>query len=152
MFQNIINKVECLTNNEKAINNYEERYNYINNFKKQKLEKRIQLSDSILLKYPDRIPVIAECNNDIKIDKNKYMVPLDLSVGQFLYILKKRINLEPTQSIFLLCNNKLLMNTDLLNTVYKINKNMDGFLYIYISLENTFGNNFSNKIIMYIKN
>ena len=34
------------------------------------------------------------------------------------------------------------MNTDLLNTVYKINKNMDGFLYIYISLENTFGNNF----------
>ena len=100
MFQNIINKVECLTNNEKEINNYEERYNYINNFKKQKLEKRIQLSDSILLKYPDRIPVIAECNNDIKIDKNKYMVPLDLSVGQFLYILKKRINLEPTQSIF----------------------------------------------------
>ena len=114
-------------------------YPYIKEFKNQKLEFRIQTSDKILLKYKERVPIIADCKQGININKNKYIVPRDLTIGQFLYILKKRINIEPTQSIFLISNNVLLINTDTIATVYNKFKDEDGFLYICISLENTFG-------------
>ena len=119
-------------------NNFDD-YPYIKEFKSKKLESRLQMSDQILLKYKDRIPIIAECKKNIKISKNKYIVPKDLTIGQFLFILKKKINIEPSQSIFLICKNQLLLNTDTINSVYEKLKDDDLFLYIYITLENTFG-------------
>ena len=91
-------------------------------------------------KYPQRVPIIVDCKKELKLDKNKYIVPNDLTVGQFMYILKKRININHEQSIFLLCNNQLLINTELINNLFNRQKDYDGFLYIIISLENTFGN------------
>ena len=44
-------------------------------------------------KYPQRVPIIVDCKKELKLDKNKYIVPNDLTVGQFMYILKKRINI-----------------------------------------------------------
>lgn len=57
-----------------------------------------------------------------------------------MYILKKRININHEQSIFLLCNNQLVINTELINNLFNRQKDYDGFLYIIILLENTFGN------------
>lgn len=57
-----------------------------------------------------------------------------------LCILKKRIKMNDKQSIFLLCNNELIINTELIYNLYNRQKDDDGFLYIIISLENTFGN------------
>lgn len=132
--KNIINKIK----NNDVKNNLDD-YPYIKEFKNQKLEVRIQMSDKILLKYQDRVPIIADCKIGINIFKNKYIVPKDLTIGQFLYILKKRINIESTQSIFLICNNVILINTETISNVYNKYKDEDGFLYIYITLENTFG-------------
>lgn len=121
-------------------NNCAEKYEYIIKFKKQKLEERIQISDKIKLKYKNRIPIIVDSDKDIKLDKNKYIVPDNLNIGQFIYILKKRISIKAEQSIFLLCNNILVSNTELIRNLYNKNKEYDGFLYIIIALENTFGN------------
>jgi GABA(A) receptor-associated protein len=49
-------------------------------------EKRKKEADRIRQKYPDRIPVICEKapKSDIPdIDKKKYLVPADLTVGMF---------------------------------------------------------------------
>jgi GABA(A) receptor-associated protein len=43
-------------------------------------------------KYPDRIPVICEKaakSNVPDIDKKKYLVPSDLTVGQFVLVVRK---------------------------------------------------------------
>lgn len=117
-------------------------YSYIQNFKKQKLEERIKISEKLRLKHSDRIPIIVDCKKDFSINKNKFIVSQDLTVGQFMYIIKKRISLTPEQAIFLLCNNSLIMNTDTLFSVYNKHKDYDGFLYIFISRENAFGNFF----------
>ncbi len=74
------------------------------------IEKRRLEATRIREKYPDRIPVIAE--KDTKstipdIDKKKYLVPSDLTVAQFIFVIRKRIELETEQALFLQVNNKL---------------------------------------------
>ena len=127
-------------NDDENLNIYPLHYEYITDFRKQKKEERIQISQKIMSKYPRRVPIIVDCKKEINLDKKKYIVPNNLTVGQFMYILKKRINIDHTQSIFLLCNNQLVINTELINNLYIKQKDYDGFLYIIITLENTFGN------------
>ena len=106
------------------------------------LEERKIESKKIREKYPDRIPVIVEKNenSDIKeIDKNKYLVPSDLSFSQFVYIIRKRIQLHKSQSLFLFVNNKLVPSNKSVTEIYDSDKDEDGFLYVIYNNENTFG-------------
>ena len=117
-----------------------EEYKFINEFKKQKLVERLQISKQIIKKYPYRVPIIVDSKTDIILDKNKYVVPEDLTIGQFMCILKKRIKINYYKSIFLICNGTVISNTDVIKNLYHNKKDDDGFLYIKILLENTFGN------------
>lgn len=108
------------------------------------LIKRKQESARIIAKYPDRIPIICERNknskkNIPKIDKHKYLVPSDLTLGQFIYVIRKRIKLPPEKALFIFINNKMMPTASLLNEIYQRNKDDDGFLYVEYSGENTFG-------------
>lgn len=106
------------------------------------LPSRTAEASRIRSKYPDRIPVICERSqgSDIDdIDKKKYLVPADLTVGQFIYVVRKRIKLRPDKSLFLFINGKLPPSSQLMATIYDENKDEDGFLYILYSGENTFG-------------
>lgn len=120
---------------------------FILKFRKQKLETRLKIFNDIFLKHPDRIPMIVDTRKELVIDKNKYIVPKDLTIGQFTYMLKKRLKINANDAIYLICNNKLLVNSHTVSQVYYANKDSDDFLYIIIAAENTFGN---NKII-YLK-
>ena len=95
------------------------------------------------MKYKDRIPIIVEiikCNKTIiGLDKHKFLVPYDLTLAQFLCVIRKRINLNSEQSLFIFFNNRLPMSTDIIQDLYNKYKDEDGFLYAVISLENTFG-------------
>ena len=96
----------------------------------------------IIEKYPERIPVICEKSKYSKmknIDKNKYLVPCDLSIGQFIFVIRKRIQLKSEESIFIFIDNKLPTTSSLIKDVYNESKNADGFLYILFTNENTFG-------------
>ncbi|KAE8999073.1 hypothetical protein PF005_g17871 [Phytophthora fragariae] len=65
-------------------------------FKKEHpFEKRQAEAQRIRFKYSDRIPVICEKadRSDIPdIDKKKYLVPADLTVGQFAYVIQSASN------------------------------------------------------------
>ena len=105
-------------------------------------EKREQEAKRIREKYPDRIPVICERDprSDIPdIDKKKYLVPQDLSIGQFVYVIRKRIKVKPEKAIYIFVNNVLPPTAALISSVYNSNKSSDGFLYVVYSGENTFG-------------
>ena len=74
-------------------------------------------------------------------DKHKYLVPRDLTVGQFIYVVRKRIHLPPNSALFLFVgeHNTLLPNSAYMDEIYDRYKNLDGFLYIMYSKENVFG-------------
>merc|ERR1712100_161310 len=108
------------------------------------LDVRKASSASIRAKHPDRIPVIVEKRQRDaslpEIDKKKFLVPSDLTVGQFVYVIRKRIKLAPEQAIFLFVSAGTLPPTVApLQTVYDQHKDEDGFLYMTYSGENTFG-------------
>jgi len=106
------------------------------------LEKRTDESSRIMKKYPDRIPVIVEKSSTsyvTDIDKKKYLVPSFLTIGQFIYVIRKRIKLAPEQALFLFINNTIPQSSALMSCIYKEHKNKDGFLYMVYSGENTFG-------------
>ena len=73
------------------------------------------------------------------IDKKKYLVPADLTVGQFVYVIRKRIELPPEKAIFIFVNNQMPPTASMMSTIYEEQKSKDGFLYITYSGENTFG-------------
>ncbi|GBL49031.1 ubiquitin-like protein atg8 [Candidozyma auris] len=105
-------------------------------------DKRKSESTRILQRFKDRLPVICEKveNSDIQeIDKRKYLVPGDLTVGQFVYVIRKRIKLPSEKAIFIFVNDILPPTAALMSTVYEEHKDEDGFLYVLYSGENTFG-------------
>lgn len=105
-------------------------------------EKRKSESTRILQRFKDRLPVICEKveNSDIQeIDKRKYLVPGDLTVGQFVYVIRKRIKLPSEKAIFIFVNDILPPTAALMSTIYEEHKDEDGFLYVLYSGENTFG-------------
>lgn len=104
-------------------------------------EKRVAESTRICEKYTDRIPIIVETveNSELVLDKTKYLVPHDLSVAQFLYVIRKRIKLAPENALFIFFNGTLPPTSALISSVYKAKKDKDGFLYATVSLESTFG-------------
>jgi GABA(A) receptor-associated protein len=111
--------------------------------KKFTIEERTQESSRVLTKYPDRIPVICEKNSKCKgipdIDKNKYLVPCDLTCGQFIYIIRRRLSLPAEKGIFLLVDGLIPPSSEAMSSVYSKHKNKDNFLYITYTGENVFG-------------
>ena len=109
---------------------------------KHSFEERLEESKKILEKYPERIPIIVEkqCKSDIpEIDKRKFLVPSDITVGQFIYIIRKRIKLQPEKSIFVFINNILPPPASNMCDIYNKYKCEDGFIYVTYAGENTFG-------------
>ncbi|EOA31686.1 hypothetical protein CARUB_v10014891mg, partial [Capsella rubella] len=106
------------------------------------LDERLAESREIIAKYPTRIPVIAEkyCKTDLpEIEKKKFLVPRDMSVGQFIYILGARLHLSPGKALFVFVNNTLPQTAALMDSVYESYKEEDGFVYMCYSSEKTFG-------------
>lgn len=110
---------------------------------KHHLDNRIKESETIRNKYPDRVPVIVEkhLNSTIAdIDKNKFLVPGNLTMGQFAYVIRRRMKLPPEQGIFLFIRKQIIPpHFMLMSSLYKEYKDDDGFLYITYTNENTFG-------------
>ena len=71
----------------------------------------------------ERIPIICEkCDKkNISVptlDKTKYLVPFDLTVGQFMFVLRKRMKLSPEQAIFLFVDGIIPSSNALVQDLY----------------------------------
>ena len=106
------------------------------------LDQRVREYENVRTKKPDYIPVIVERagRDSPALDKEKFLVPNDLTASQFLYVLRRRLKMKSEQALFLLCNNRAVTgNTTLRHTRDTSIPSEDGFLYITYSLENAFG-------------
>ena len=101
-------------------------------FKKEfSFEKRQKEAEKINTKYPDRVPLVVEKGNkrdDIPdIDKRKFLVPKDLTVGQMIYIVRKRIKIAPEKALFIFVNGTMPATHASVDEIYEKHQDEDGF-------------------------
>lgn len=99
--------------------------------------------EKIRKKYPDKIPVIVEKAAKSRVpdlDKKKYLVPSDLTVGQFCFLIRKRIQLRPEEALFFFVNNVLPPSSATMGQVYEEHHEEDFFMYVAYSNESVYGN------------
>jgi len=109
------------------------------NFKSSySLEKRKELSNKIFTKYKDKIPIIIQSKN-IKCKKIKFLIHKHDEFSFFFLILRKFIEIQPDDALFTFINDTIPVNSESIGSIYKKYKDEDGFLYVNISLESTFG-------------
>ncbi|ELK31777.1 Gamma-aminobutyric acid receptor-associated protein [Myotis davidii] len=87
------------------------------------LEKRRSEGEKIRKKYPDRVPVIVEKAPKARIgdlDKKKYLVPSDLTVGQFYFLIRKRIHLRAEDALFFFVNNVIPPTSATMGQLYQV--------------------------------
>jgi GABA(A) receptor-associated protein len=98
----------------------------------------------ILAKYPDKVPVVVErargCQAHIpELARWKYLVARSMTVGQFLYVIRRHMTLPPEQALFLFIGNTLPLSSAMLVEVWHQHAGADGALHVVYSGEATFG-------------
>lgn len=107
------------------------------------LAERVAECKRIQAKYPGRLPIIVERSARSRIDdlsQRKFLVPEDFTLGQFYYIIRKRIHLEPEDALFLLIGRAIPPASALMGELYeRYRDTQDGFLYVAITDESIYG-------------
>jgi len=97
-------------------------------------------SESIRKLHPTKVPIILSSGkNGPVIKKNKYLVHNELTIGQFIHTVRKKLNIDHTTALFLLIDNKIVVCSKTMEDIYKEFQHEDGFVYGVIVHESTFG-------------
>lgn len=104
-------------------------------------EKLLKESRSIRSKYPEKTPVIVRTRNKkLKLERQKFLIPNDLTVSQLMYVIRKRVELKKESAIFMLVNDLMPPSTQLISQLYQDQHDKDTeMLFVEIAMENTFG-------------
>lgn len=106
-------------------------------------DTRKKESAKIREKFPNKIPLIAEKGKNTSLnpaDKKKYLVHEDMTLAQFIVVLRKRLTLKNTEALFVYVgDNTLATAATPIIQLYESHKDPDGFLYLTYCSENTFG-------------
>ncbi|XP_066999785.1 microtubule-associated proteins 1A/1B light chain 3C [Anabrus simplex] len=99
---------------------------------------------AIRSKFPNKVPVIVERFYKEQylpqLDKTKFLVPQEITMSQFVTIIRKRMQLGSTQAFYLLVKNRSMLSlSKTLAEVYNEFKDDDGFLYVTYASQEVFG-------------
>ena len=115
---------------------------------KEELSFEVRCAESarVRTKFPSRVAVIVEPGPGAEglavtteAKKRKYLVPNDMTVGQFIYTLRKRFSLPPEKAIFVFIDKVLPPTAELMSVLDAKHRDKDGFMYLTYAAENTFG-------------
>jgi GABA(A) receptor-associated protein len=110
------------------------------------LEQRLEEYQRVINKYADRIPVIIEQFPNFyekcffSLEKNKYLIPIDFTIGQFMFLIRKQMKVDSLYVIYLLINDTIPSVSSSFGNLHKQYLDAeDGFLYIVMKNELTLG-------------
>ena len=109
---------------------------------KSKFSFEQRKSEAVRIKglYKDRIPLVIQVDKSVpELDKHKFLVPCDITIGQFLQILRKRMELKSEMGLYIFVNKTIPSMTTLIGELYKEHRDKDEFLYLSFGAESTFG-------------
>ena len=102
--------------------------------------------NSIMARHPTRIPCWIDKAStekslpEVSDGRKKYLIEKDMTVGQVMYIIRKRVNINEKKAIFLFVDGSVLPpNTAHMGELYKDHARDDGMLYLTYRAESTFG-------------
>ncbi|KAF8764858.1 Gamma-aminobutyric acid receptor-associated like protein [Argiope bruennichi] len=102
--------------------------------KRKSLESRKVESKEIFQLYPNSIPVVLEKAPNGRVptaQKEKYLVPRNLTVADFLLMVRKNVLLHDDSSLYLMAGRgKVLSPSWTMGEVFDKEKDEDGFLYL----------------------
>ena len=67
------------------------------------------------------------------------MTPDTLTLGQLIFVIRRRLKLKSSENIFVYVKNQLVVPTMTLKEAHHSYSDDDGFLYVMYDFENTFG-------------
>lgn len=111
-------------------------------FRSLPLEERIAHRARGLARRPTHIPVILERGSEDapEISQERYLFTPTLTGSQLHFVVRRQMNLDSKQALFILCNGCIIHSQATVVDLYeKYRDSSDGFLYISYALENTFG-------------
>ncbi|KAM4617850.1 microtubule-associated protein 1 light chain 3 gamma-like [Discoglossus pictus] len=114
-------------------------------FKQRKrLDSRIHEVDRVKRKFPSKIPVIVERSPREKqlppLQKVKFLVAHDITMGQFVTMIRSRLPLAPSRSLCVLVSGRRMAGLSMtMSQVYEENRDQDGFLYVTYMSHDVFG-------------
>lgn len=108
------------------------------------LQDRIKLSSDLRKKYPDTVPVIVQrSEKEIylpEIDKKQFLVPISMTLGNFISIIAYRLETDANSSLWLYSSRIALTNrSESVSQIYNRYRDIDGFLYLKYKSEESFG-------------
>ena len=98
-----------------------------------------------MIKHPDKVPVYIKVADGEKtipdLDRHYYLIERDMTIGQVVYIIRKRVNISSKHAIFIFVDNGILPPTSAhIGQVYSEYKDpIDSLLHITYRAEKTFG-------------
>lgn len=98
-----------------------------------------------MVRHPDKVPVYIKVSDEEKsipdLDRHYYLIDRDMTIGQVVYVIRKRINVSSKHAIFVFVDNGILPPTSaLIGQVYSEHKDdIDAMLHITYRAEKTFG-------------
>ena len=107
-------------------------------------EERKNESSRILREYPNRVPIICEAAPRSvlpPLKKTKYLVPYDMTISQFQFLIRRNLDLNQESALYLITSKGIaLIGEKTMMEVYNNHKDKtDNFLYIYYDCEITMG-------------
>ena len=107
-------------------------------FADRPIESRREMTKSLREKYPEHVPILIKMQGR-ELKKSKYLISESQTFLRLMYSIRCENRIFADQGVFLFANNTVISPHQVVLDVYSRHVSEDGFLYITVSFENTFG-------------
>tara|TARA_Y100001936_G_C16086897_1_gene682424 strand:- start:2486 stop:2839 length:354 start_codon:yes stop_codon:yes gene_type:complete len=105
--------------------------------------KLMEDASTLMNKYPGRVPILMtkKFRDPLKdLDKTKYLIPKDMTFGEVLCVLRKRLQMPAYKALYVISHHgRLISSSSSVGVIYEKEKSIDGFLRLMYASENAFG-------------